>query len=151
MIVAIDGPAGAGKSTVARGLAELRPSPGSIVLIENVGNLVCPALFDLGEGAKAVILSVTEGDDKPLKYPHMFRAAQLLALNKIDLAPYVDFDRDRALENARKINPAIETLEVSATSGEGLEAWLNWLMRAAAAMREDAFTLSGRVASSPGA
>jgi hydrogenase nickel incorporation protein HypB len=136
---------------VARGLAELRPSPGSIVLIENVGNLVCPALFDLGEGAKAVILSVTEGDDKPLKYPHMFRAAQLLALNKIDLAPYVDFDKDRALENARKINPAIETLEVSATSGEGLEAWLNWLMRAAAAMREDAFALSGRVASSPGA
>jgi hydrogenase nickel incorporation protein HypB len=136
---------------VARGLAELRPSPGSIVLIENVGNLVCPALFDLGEGAKTVILSVTEGDDKPLKYPHMFRAAQLLAVNKIDLAPYVDFDRDRALENARKINPAIETLEVSATSGEGLEAWLNWLMRAAAAMREDAFALSGRVASSPGA
>jgi len=121
------------------------------MLIENVGNLVCPALFDLGEGAKAVILSVTEGDDKPLKYPHMFRAAQLLALNKIDLAPYVDFDRDRALENARKINPAIETLEVSATSGEGLEAWLNWLMRAAAAMREDAFALGGRVASSPGA
>ena len=128
---------------VARGLAELRPSPGSIVLIENVGNLVCPALFDLGEGAKAVILSVTEGDDKPLKYPHMFRAAQLLAVNKIDLAPYVDFDRTRALENARRINPTLEALEVSATTGEGLQTWLDWLLRSAAAMREDAFAAAG--------
>ena len=128
---------------VARGLAELRPSPGSIVLIENVGNLVCPALFDLGEGAKAVILSVTEGDDKPLKYPHMFRAAQLLAVNKIDLAPYVDFDRTRALENARRINPTLEALEVSATTGEGLQTWLDWLLRSAAAMREDAFSAAG--------
>ncbi len=128
---------------VARGLAELRPSPGSIVLIENVGNLVCPALFDLGEGAKAVILSVTEGDDKPLKYPHMFRAALLLAVNKIDLAPYVDFDRTRALENARRINPTLEALEVSATTGEGLETWLDWLLRSAAAMREDAFAAAG--------
>ena len=124
---------------VARGLAELRPSPGSIVLIENVGNLVCPALFDLGEGAKAVILSVTEGDDKPLKYPHMFRAAQLLAVNKIDLAPYVDFDRIQAVMNARKINPAIEALEVSATSGQGFEAWLTWLLKANAASHEAAF------------
>jgi len=128
---------------VARGLAELRPSPGSIVLIENVGNLVCPALFDLGEGAKAVILSVTEGDDKPLKYPHMFRAAQLLAVNKIDLAPYVDFDRTRALENARRINPTLEALEVSATTGEGVQTWLDWLLRSAAAMREDAFSAAG--------
>jgi hydrogenase nickel incorporation protein HypB len=127
---------------VARGLMELRPSPGSIVLIENVGNLVCPALFDLGEGAKAVVLSVTEGDDKPLKYPHMFRAAQLVAVNKIDLAPYVDFDRNRALENARRINPGIEALQISATTGEGLEAWLDWLLQAAADMRDDAFALS---------
>ncbi|ARN81182.1 hydrogenase nickel incorporation protein HypB [Methylocystis bryophila] len=133
---------------VARGLMELRPSAGSIVLIENVGNLVCPALFDLGEGAKAVILSVTEGDDKPLKYPHMFRAAQLVALNKIDLAPYVDFDRPRALENARRINPAIEAVEISATTGDGLEAWLDWLLKAAAAMRNGAFTLSERGAPS---
>ena len=133
---------------VARGLMELRPPPGSIVLIENVGNLVCPALFDLGEGAKAVVLSVTEGDDKPLKYPHMFRAAQLVAVNKIDLAPYVDFDRNRALENARRINPGIETLQISATTGEGFDAWVDWLLQAAANMREDAFALSGRGAPS---
>src|ERR1700723_543042 len=89
---------------VARGVAELRPGPGAVLMIENVGNLVCPALFDLGERAKVVILSVTEGDDKPLKYPHMFRAAGVLLLNKIDLLPYVDFDVPRAIENARLVN-----------------------------------------------
>jgi hydrogenase nickel incorporation protein HypB len=104
---------------IARGLQELRPSASSIVLIENVGNLVCPALFDLGERAKVVILSVTEGDDKPLKYPHMFRAADLMILNKIDLLPHVDFDVSRAVANAAQINPAITALKLSARTGEG--------------------------------
>lgn len=124
---------------ISRGLAELRPSAGSIVMIENVGNLVCPALFDLGESAKVVILSVTEGDDKPLKYPHMFRAARLMIINKIDLAPYVDFDRDRCVENARRVNPDIETLELSSKTGEKFEGWRNWIMRKSVEMRESTF------------
>ena len=125
---------------VARGLQELRPSAGSIVMIENVGNLVCPALFDLGERAKVVILSVTEGDEKPLKYPHMFRAAGLMILNKIDLMPHVDFDVSRAIMNAVRVNPAITTLELSARTGEGLEVWYAWLRREAAIARDGAFT-----------
>ena len=125
---------------VARGLQELRPSAGSIVMIENVGNLVCPALFDLGERAKVVILSVTEGDDKPLKYPHMFRAADLMILNKIDLLPHVDFDVARAIANATRINPAITTLALSARTGEGLEAWYNWLRREATTVSDAAFS-----------
>jgi hydrogenase nickel incorporation protein HypB len=112
---------------VARGVAELSPGAGSIVMIENVGNLVCPALFDLGEHRRIVILSVTEGDDKPLKYPHMFRAADLMLLNKIDLAPYVDFDVSRATANALTVNPDIAVLRVSARTGEGLDAWYTWL------------------------
>ena len=119
---------------IARGLQELRPSVGSIVMIENVGNLVCPALFDLGERTKAVIFSVTEGDDKPLKYPHMFRAADLMILNKIDLLPHVDFDVSRAIANATRINPEIATLKLSARTGEGLDAWYAWLRREAAAV-----------------
>jgi hydrogenase nickel incorporation protein HypB len=114
-------------SMVARGLAELKPSFGSIVIIENVGNLVCPALFDLGECAKVAILSVTEGDDKPIKYPHMFQAASLLLINKIDLLPHVDFKLDSCLDYARKINPGIEIMTLSATTGEGLEAWFDWI------------------------
>jgi hydrogenase nickel incorporation protein HypB len=125
---------------VARGLQELRPSVGSIVMIENVGNLVCPALFDLGERAKVVILSVTEGDDKPLKYPHMFRAADLMILNKIDLLPHVDFDVSRAIANAAQVNPAITALELSARSGEGLDGWYAWLRREAAAVRGAVFS-----------
>jgi hydrogenase nickel incorporation protein HypB len=125
---------------VARGLQELRPSAGSVVMIENVGNLVCPALFDLGERAKVVILSVTEGDDKPLKYPHMFRAASLMILNKIDLMPHVDFDASRAIMNAVRVNPAITTLELSARTGEGLGGWYAWLRREAASVRDAAFT-----------
>ncbi len=125
---------------VAHGLQELRPSPGSIVMIENVGNLVCPALFDLGERAKVVILSVTEGDDKPLKYPHMFRAADLMVLNKIDLLPHVDFDVSRAIANATRINPVIITLALSARIGEGLEAWYDWLRREAAAVSDAVFS-----------
>jgi len=124
---------------ISRGLAELRPSPGSIVMIENVGNLVCPALFDLGESAKVVILSVTEGDDKPLKYPHMFRAARLMIVNKIDLGPYVDFDRNRCLKNAQHVNPDIEALELSSKTGEGFADWRSWLSRRGAEVREKAF------------
>jgi hydrogenase nickel incorporation protein HypB len=124
---------------VARGLRELRPEPGSILMIENVGNLVCPAMFDLGERAKVVILSVTEGDDKPLKYPHMFKAARLMILNKIDLLPHVEFDMDRAIESALLVNPDIVTLRLSARTGEGLDGWYRWLEDKLAAAREDAF------------
>ncbi len=112
---------------VAAGLMQLRPSAGSVVMIENVGNLVCPAMFDLGERAKVAILSVTEGEDKPLKYPHMFRAAELMILNKTDLLPHLDFDVERTVANAREVNPEISVLRVSAKTGEGLEAWYDWL------------------------
>jgi hydrogenase nickel incorporation protein HypB len=112
---------------VARGLMELKPTPGSMVMIENVGNLVCPALFDLGEHAKVVILSVTEGEDKPLKYPHMFHAAEVMILNKVDLLPHVDFDVEQAIANAQEVHPGIEVLCVSARSGDGLDAWYHWL------------------------
>jgi hydrogenase nickel incorporation protein HypB len=108
---------------VGRGVAELKPSFGSVLMIENVGNLVCPAMFDLGEKAKVAILSVTEGADKPIKYPHMFRAASLLLINKADLLPYVEFDLDRCRACARRVNPAIEIMTLSTTTGEGLAAW----------------------------
>jgi hydrogenase nickel incorporation protein HypB len=121
---------------VARGLMALKPHAGSVVLIENVGNLVCPAMFDLGERAKVAVLSVTEGEDKPLKYPHMFRAAGVVILNKVDLLPYVDFDAERAIAYAREVNPDITVLRLSARSGEGLEAWYDWLRRELAAARE---------------
>ena len=114
---------------VARGLRELDPATDSVVVIENVGNLVCPALFDLGEAAKLVVTSVTEGADKPLKYPHMFRAANLVLLNKIDLLPYVDFDVDRFTADARKLNPDIAVLPLSATKGDGIADWLDWLRK----------------------
>jgi hydrogenase nickel incorporation protein HypB len=99
----------------------------AVLFIENVGNLVCPAAFDLGEDCKVAILSVTEGEDKPLKYPDMFAAAGLMLLNKIDLLPHVDFDIDACEANARRINPAIRIIRVSARSGEGLELWLQWI------------------------
>jgi hydrogenase nickel incorporation protein HypB len=118
---------------VAHGLEHLDPPPHSVVMIENVGNLVCPALFDLGERAKVVIVSVTEGDDKPIKYPHMFRASTLMILNKIDLLPYVRFDVDRCLAFARQVNPRLRMLQVSATRGDGLEEWHSWLRTEAAA------------------
>lgn len=117
---------------IARGLAELKPATGSVVMIENVGNLVCPALFDLGEHAKVVILSVTEGDDKPLKYPHMFKAAAVMIINKTDLLPYVDFDVSAAVNNALTVNPSVVTFQVSAKTGEGLGEWYAWLHGAAA-------------------
>jgi len=100
----------------------------ALLLIENVGNLVCPAMWDLGERAKVAILSVTEGEDKPLKYPDMFAAAHLMVLNKIDLLPHLDFDVAQCIANARRVNPAIEVLQVSARSGEGLDAWIDWLL-----------------------
>lgn len=115
-------------------LKTLAPPPDSLLMIENVGNLVCPALFDLGEAAKVVILSVTEGDDKPAKYPHMFRTADLMILNKLDLLPHVSFDTDACIAHARRINPDIEVLQVSATRGDGLDAWYQWLMRRVQAM-----------------
>ena len=99
----------------------------SLLFIENVGNLVCPALWDLGERAKVAILSVTEGEDKPLKYPDMFAAARLMILNKIDLLPHVQFDVARCIELARRVNPGIEVLQVSASTGAGLDDWLHWL------------------------
>jgi hydrogenase nickel incorporation protein HypB len=98
-----------------------------LLLIENVGNLVCPTSYDLGENAKIVVLSVTEGEDKPLKYPGIFRKAELMILNKIDLLPYVPFDPSLAIENARRIHPGIEIIETSCTTAAGLERWLAWL------------------------
>ncbi|WP_418319017.1 hydrogenase nickel incorporation protein HypB [Piscinibacter sakaiensis] len=101
---------------------------GALLLIENVGNLVCPALWDLGEQAKVAILSVTEGDDKPAKYPDMFAAAGLMVINKIDLLPHVDFDLQRCIDFARRVNPDIEVMLLSARTGDGLERWVDWLL-----------------------
>ena len=112
---------------IERSLGTLALAPRSLLLIENVGNLVCPALFDLGERAKVVVMSITEGDDKPLKYPHVFRAAAAMVLSKIDLAPYLPADPARFAEHARRINPALEVFPVSATRGDGLPAWRSWL------------------------
>ena len=123
---------------IAEALRQLRPEPGALLFVENVGNLVCPALFDLGEAAKVAILSVTEGEDKPLKYPHMFRAAQLMILNKTDLLPHLDFDVARCIAHAREVNPAIEVLQLSARTGEGLEAWYGWVAGRLAAQAEAA-------------
>jgi hydrogenase nickel incorporation protein HypB len=112
---------------VSRALERLGPTPGSLVFVENVGNLVCPAMFDLGENRKVVVISVTEGDDKPLKYPHMFAAADLVVVNKTDLLPYVDFDLDRCETDARKLNRDLEVIAVSVKSGENLDTWYAWL------------------------
>ena len=120
---------------VARALPELAPRTGSFVFIENVGNLVCPAAFDLGEAARVVLLSVTEGDDKPLKYANMFAAADLMLITKIDLLPYVPFDVERCSSFARRVNPQIEILPVSASSGEGLRLWYDWMERRRSAIR----------------
>lgn len=118
---------------VGHALDHLSPQEGSVLFIENVGNLVCPAAFDLGEGARVAILSVTEGEDKPLKYPDMFASADLVLVNKVDLLPYLDFDIEAAIANARRVNPRVRLIKVSARSGEGMAAWLDWL-RAARAM-----------------
>jgi len=108
-------------------LKRLKPPPGSVLMIENVGNLVCPALFDLGESAKVVIVSVTEGEDKPLKYPHMFRSADLMLINKVDLLPYVPFDLDRCIAYAHQVNPALKVLQLSVLKGDGMAAWYSFL------------------------
>ncbi|MBA3292964.1 MAG: hydrogenase nickel incorporation protein HypB [Geodermatophilaceae bacterium] len=110
-----------------RGIEALAPPDGSLLLVENVGNLVCPALFDLGESAKVVVISVTEGADKPLKYPHMFAAADLIVINKIDLLPYVDFDLDRCRRDARSLRPDVDIVSLSVKSGAGIDAWYEWI------------------------
>jgi len=113
---------------VGHALDTLQPAPHGVLFIENVGNLVCPAAFDLGEAHKVAILSVTEGEDKPLKYPDLFHAADLLLINKIDLLPYVEFDLERCLGFARQVKPGIEAIPLSATSGSGLELWCDWIL-----------------------
>ncbi|MBI4808591.1 MAG: hydrogenase nickel incorporation protein HypB [Nitrosomonadales bacterium] len=112
---------------VGKAMTQLALNDDSLLLIENVGNLVCPASFDLGEAHKVAILSVTEGEDKPLKYPDMFRAADLMLLNKCDLLPYLTFDAELAVANARRVNPDIQVIRTSATSGEGMNEWLDWI------------------------
>ncbi|PLX85227.1 MAG: hydrogenase accessory protein HypB [Desulfuromonas sp.] len=112
---------------VGHGVEDFDLDATDMLMIENVGNLVCPASFDLGEDHKVAVLSVTEGEDKPVKYPHMFQAADLLLINKIDLLPHLDFDLEQCKGFARKVNPGIEILELSCRSGEGMEGWYRWL------------------------
>ena len=112
---------------LARGLEELQPPSHSLMFIENVGNLVCPALFDLGEQAKVVILSTTEGEEKPLKYPHMFQSSDVMILNKIDLLPHLSFNVEQSFKNARTVNPQIQIFQVSASTGEGMSQWYDWI------------------------
>jgi hydrogenase nickel incorporation protein HypB len=114
---------------VERGLQQINPPLNSVVMIENVGNLVCPALFDLGEQAKVVILSVTEGEDKPIKYPHIFRASDIMILTKIDLLPHVKFDVNRCIQYALEVNPNIQIFQVSVYTGTGLDNWYQWLKK----------------------
>ncbi|MDF2694584.1 MAG: hydrogenase accessory protein HypB, partial [Labilithrix sp.] len=116
-------------SMIAEGLSAISPRPGSMVLVENVGNLVCPALFDLGERSKVVVMSVTEGEDTPLKYSHVFRAADLFVLTKVDLLPHVAFDQERCFENVRKVNPRLQIVPVSTATSDGLDAWCDWIGR----------------------
>ena len=112
---------------VGHAMEKLELPENSLLMIENVGNLVCPAAFDLGEAHKVVILSVTEGEDKPIKYPDMFRAASLMLMNKCDLLPYLSFKVDAAIEFARRVNPDIQVIQVSATTGQGMDEWLAWI------------------------
>lgn len=112
---------------VMHAIQGMKPKDNSVLFIENVGNLVCPAMFDLGENERVVIISVTEGDDKPLKYPDMFHSSNVCIINKIDLLPYVTFSMEKVKENALKINPELQIIELSCTSSQGLENWYNWL------------------------
>lgn len=112
---------------IGHAVMDLNLQDNSLLAIENVGNLVCPSSFDLGEAHKVVVLSVTEGDDKPLKYPDMFDAADLMIINKTDLLPYVDFDIDRCVQFARQVNPDIQVLQISSTKGENFNDWTNWI------------------------
>ena len=116
---------------VNHAVKDLQPNNGSVLFIENVGNLVCPSLFDLGESKRVVIISVTEGDDKPIKYPNMFESSQLCIINKIDLLPYVDFDLSKTKEYARRVNPELEFIELSVKSGKGMDGWYDWLKKQA--------------------
>jgi hydrogenase nickel incorporation protein HypB len=131
-------------------LEQLKLAEDSLLMIENVGNLVCPAAFDLGEAHKVVILSVTEGEDKPIKYPDMFRAASLMLLNKVDLLPHLTYDVDAAIAFARRVNPSIQVLQVSATTGEGMDQWLAFLRdgltHAGAARQQTVQALQARIA-----
>ncbi|HSD44832.1 MAG TPA: hydrogenase nickel incorporation protein HypB [Burkholderiales bacterium] len=135
---------------VGKAVERLAPPAGSVLMIENVGNLVCPAGFDLGEAHKVVVLSVTEGEDKPLKYPDMFRRSSLMLLNKVDLLPHVEFDVAKCVESARRVNPAIRVIEVSATKGQGMADWLAWVEQgvaaASAARTESVHALRARLA-----
>jgi hydrogenase nickel incorporation protein HypB len=128
---------------VGKAMSQLGLKDDSLLLIENVGNLVCPASFDLGEAHKVAILSVTEGEDKPLKYPDMFLASDLMLLNKCDLLPYLTFDADLAVANARRVNPDIKVIRISATSGEGMDEWLDWI-RVGCKKAVDRKTIDGR-------
>lgn len=112
---------------VERHLVDWKLEDLDLLIVENVGNLVCPSSYDLGEDAKIVLLSTTEGEDKPLKYPSIFFKSELMVLTKIDLLPYVPFKAELARENARRVHPQMEILELSSTTGEGLDAWMNWL------------------------
>ena len=112
---------------IAKALKELKPKQNSILMIENVGNLVCPSMFDLGENQRVVIISTTEGEDKPLKYPDMFHTSNICIINKIDILPYLKFDLEKLKENAKKVNPNVKFFEVSATTGEGMEQWYEFL------------------------
>lgn len=135
---------------VGHALAQLQLTEGSLLMIENVGNLVCPAAFDLGEAHKVVILSVTEGEDKPIKYPDMFRAASLMLLNKTDLLPYLTYDADAAIAYARRVNPEIRVIQLSATNSDGMDEWLAFLnegiARAHAAKGQTVASLQARIA-----
>jgi hydrogenase nickel incorporation protein HypB len=124
---------------VARAVPMLKPGPGAVVLIENVGNLVCPALFDLGERAKVVMFSVTEGEDKPLKYPYMFRAATIVILGKVDLLPHLDFSVAEAIANVRRVNPEAKILQISSQTGEGTAGWYDWLRSELSSARQSTF------------
>jgi hydrogenase nickel incorporation protein HypB len=135
---------------VGKAVERLAPPTGGVLMIENVGNLVCPAGFDLGEAHKVVVLSVTEGEDKPLKYPDMFRRSSVMLLNKIDLLPYVEFNVAKCVEYARRVNPDIRVIEVSATTGQGMSEWFGWIeygaQTAAAVPAESVDALKARLA-----
>ena len=135
---------------VGRALDQLGLEEGSALMIENVGNLVCPAAFDLGEAHKVVILSVTEGEDKPLKYPDMFRAASVMLLNKVDLLPHLTFNAKLAIEYARRVNPELKVIHTSSTTGEGFDEWLAWIEQGVVAQRarraDSIAAMKGRIA-----
>jgi hydrogenase nickel incorporation protein HypB len=121
---------------VGHAMEKLAMPDNTVLFIENVGNLVCPAAFDLGEAHKVVVLSVTEGDDKPIKYPDMFHAADVMVLNKVDLLPYVDFDVEQCIHYARRINPDVQVIQLSATKGDGMDKWLDWVQTGCQTMIE---------------